>query len=136
MRSLPITNDIEQMAGLEPFVTEITEIFNLPEDFSFSLSLALDETVANVIMYAYPGQTGMPVHIEADGVPGKKLIIRIIDEGVPFDPTKEAPEVDTTLDTEDREIGGLGLLLVRECMDEVLYERKNDSNILSLIKYF
>lgn len=136
MHSLPITNDIEQMASLEPFVAEITEIFNLPEDFSFSLSLALDETVANVIMYAYPGQTGMPVHIEADGVPGKKLIIRIIDEGIPFDPTKEAPEVDTTLDTEDREIGGLGLLLVRECMDEVLYERKNDSNILSLIKYF
>ena len=136
MHSLPITNDIEQMASLEPFVAEITEIFNLPEDFSFSLSLALDETVANVIMYAYPGKTGMPVHIEADGVPGKKLIIRIIDEGIPFDPTKEAPEVDTTLDTEDREIGGLGLLLVRECMDEVLYERKNDSNILSLIKYF
>ena len=124
------------MAGLEPFVGEISEIFKLPDEFAFSLSLALDETVANVVMYAYPGQTGMPLHVEADGIPGKKLIIRIIDEGVPFDPTKEAPEVDTTLDTEERQVGGLGLFLVRECMDEVSYERNGDRNILTLIKNF
>jgi len=136
MHTLPLTNDIEQMAGLEPFVSEITEIFNLPEEFAFSLSLALDETVANVVMYAYPGQTGMPLHVEADGVPGKQLIIRIVDEGVPFDPTTEAPEVDTTLDTEEREVGGLGLFLVRQCMDEVSYERKGDTNVLTLIKNF
>ena len=92
--------------------------------------------MANVVMYAYPGQTGMPLHVEADGIPGKKLIIRIVDEGVAFDPTQEAPEVDTTLDTEEREIGGLGLFLVRECMDEVSYERKENTNILTLIKNF
>ncbi|MCQ2328963.1 MAG: ATP-binding protein [Paludibacteraceae bacterium] len=134
MYKLPITNDISEMEHLEEFVNEMAEAFNLADDFKFQLGLALDEAVANVVMYAYPDKEGMPIHIEADGEQGKKLIIRIIDEGVEFNPLAEAPEVDTDATTEDREIGGLGIFLVKESMDDVQYERKDGKNILTMTK--
>ena len=57
----------------------------------------------------------------------------IIDSGVPFDPTA-APEIDTALPVEKRSIGGLGIHLVRELMDSVSYERKNEKNYLRMVK--
>ena len=88
----------------------------------------------NVIDYAYPvGQEGeIEICVMSDG---KTLKTVIIDSGVAFDPTaKEKP--DTTLSAEDRQIGGLGILLVREIMDSVNYERINKQNILTLTKKF
>ena len=64
---------------------------------------------------------------------GKQLIFTISDSGIPFDPTA-APEADTTLSAEERQIGGLGIHLVRQLMDEVRYERIDDKNILTLVK--
>jgi len=66
---------------------------------------------------------------------GYILRFQIIDAGVPFDPTKK-DKADTTLSVEDRQIGGLGILLVRELMDSINYERENGKNILTLIKTF
>ena len=63
----------------------------------------------------------------------ERLIFTITDSGVPFDPTKKE-EVDTTLSAEEREIGGLGIHLVRQIMDEVSYERIDDKNVLTLVK--
>ncbi|MCQ2332340.1 MAG: ATP-binding protein [Paludibacteraceae bacterium] len=134
MFKLPITNDISEMEQLEKFVDDMAEAFKLEDDFKFQLGLALDEAVANVVMYAYPEQEGMPIHIEADGEQGKKLIIRIIDEGIEFNPLAEAPDVDTDATTEEREIGGLGIFLVKESMDTVQYERENGKNILTMTK--
>jgi anti-sigma regulatory factor (Ser/Thr protein kinase) len=65
---------------------------------------------------------------------GKKLKAMIIDSGVPFDPTMKE-KTDTTLSAEDRQIGGLGILLLRELMDSINYERhESGKNILTLIK--
>ena len=61
------------------------------------------------------------------------LYIRIMDNGVPFDPT-EAAEVDTSLSAEERPIGGLGIHLMRELMDSLNYEREDGLNILTLKK--
>ena len=55
------------------------------------------------------------------------------DSGIPFDPTQKA-EVDITLSAEERAIGGLGIHLVRQLMDEVIYNREDDKNVLTLIK--
>jgi sigma-B regulation protein RsbU (phosphoserine phosphatase) len=57
----------------------------------------------------------------------------IIDSGIAFDPT-EKEKADTSLSAEDRQIGGLGILLVRELMDTINYERINGQNVLTLIK--
>ena len=58
----------------------------------------------------------------------------ITDNGIPFDPTQKE-DADTTLSAEERPIGGLGIFLVRQIMDDVIYERKGENNILTLVKY-
>ena len=72
----------------------------------------------------------MPVQLNMDGK-GETLIFTLIDEGEPFDPTTlEAP--DTSLPAEERPIGGLGVFLLKQIMDEVRYERQGTRNILTM----
>ena len=96
------------------------------------LRLAVEEAVVNVIDYAYPaGQEGdIEVRMMFDGETLKTVII---DSGVAFDPTAKE-KADTSLSIEDRQIGGLGILLVRELMDSINYERAEGQNFLTLIK--
>lgn len=138
MLTLTIHNDVSEMAALEPFVEQISEEYGLDMAFSFQLQLSLDEAVSNVVNYAYGEQKGMPITIEAqEATVGdrRQLELRLIDNGVEFNPLAEAPEVDVTLSAEDRQVGGLGIFLIRQVMDEVSYERKSDQNLLTMIKY-
>ena len=98
------------------------------------LQLAVEEAVVNVIDYAYPNdiEGSIEVRMMSDG---QSLKIVIIDSGVFFDPTAKE-KTDTTLSAEERQIGGLGLLLVRELMDSINYEREEGKNILTLIKKY
>jgi len=96
------------------------------------INLALEEAVSNVMLYAYPETKSGRVLVECVKAPGK-LVFTISDSGIPFDPTQQA-EPDITLSAEERSIGGLGIHLVRQIMDEVRYERKEEKNILTLVK--
>ena len=97
-----------------------------------NLRLAVEESVVNVMSYAYPQNTvgNITVNAKSDGY---TLQFTITDSGVAFDPT-EALVADTSLSASDRPIGGLGILLVRELMDSINYERINGKNILKLRK--
>jgi anti-sigma regulatory factor (Ser/Thr protein kinase) len=88
--------------------------------------------VVNVIDYAYPdGKEGdIELRMMSDG---KRLKVMITDSGVPFDPTTKEKAA-TSLAVEERQVGGLGILLVREIMDVINYERSDGKNILTLIK--
>ena len=100
------------------------------------INLALEEAVSNVMLYAYPDRTDGKVFVEYLEVPteqGRQMIFTISDSGIPFDPTKKS-EADITLSAEERAIGGLGIHLVRQLMDQIIYERIDDKNILTLIK--
>jgi len=96
------------------------------------IQLAVEEAVVNVIDYAYPtGVIGeITLKVFADG---QWMSFVIIDSGVAFDPT-ERKKADITLSAEDRPIGGLGILLLRELMDSINYERTGGKNILTLKK--
>ena len=83
------------------------------------------------MLYAYPGQNDGKVFVEF--VKDEKLIFTITDSGIPFDPTQQA-EADISLSAEERSIGGLGIHLVRQLMDEIQYERIDNKNILTLVK--
>lgn len=121
------------MAKLEPFVTKISESFNIAPDMVFQLQLALDEALANSVNYAYPeGTTGI-ITLEAEKN-DEDITFKIIDNGVAFDPTKDAEEADISSSAEERAIGGLGIFLIKQMMDEVCYERLEDKNILTLRK--
>ena len=132
-RHLILHNDIQQIPQLAEFVETVAEAASLDVGLTMSLNLALEEAVSNVIMYAYPTGSDGLVDIEAI-VRKEELEFIISDNGTPFDPTA-APEVDVTLDAEDRPIGGLGIFLVKNIMDEVKYTRSDDGkNILSMTK--
>ena len=137
MLSLTIKNNVADLAALEPFVEQICEEFSLDMTIAFNLQLVLDEAVSNVINYAYGDATDMPISIQADVVAtdnGRQIVIEIADKGMPFNPIEEAPEVDTTLSAEERQIGGLGIFLIRQTMDELRYDRRQDTNIFTIIK--
>ena len=130
--TLLIKNDVHEVSKFNTFIKSVMEKLNIEASLANKLRLAIEEAVVNVIDYAYPiDQEGtIEVRIMFDGETMKTMII---DSGVAFDPT-EKEKADTSLSAEDRQIGGLGILLVRELMDTINYERVNGQNVLTLIK--
>ena len=132
-RHLSLTNDIRQIPRLAEFLESIAEVENIDPGALTMVNLALEEAVTNVMMYAYPEGTEGFVDISAK-VTDNVLELKITDSGKAFDPTKR-PDVDITTGVEDRQIGGLGIHMVRNIMDTLRYERVEGKNILSMTKY-
>lgn len=138
MLTLTINNSLSEMAALEPFTVQMGREFQLDQTLVFQLQLALDEAVSNIVNYAYGEATGMPVTITADVAAAddgfRELKLCLLDHGFAFNPLADAPEVDTTSDAEKRQIGGLGIFLIRQMMDKLEYERVGEQNVLTMIK--
>ena len=130
--AITLSNDVKEIPLLTAFVEEVCEFNNLDEQTSMQLNLALEEAVVNVMEYAYPKGTTGDVNIRATSN-GRRLKFIITDAGVSFNPT-EVAAADTTLSAEERPVGGLGILLVRELMDSINYERIDGKNVLTLTK--
>ena len=130
--TLLIKNDVHEVSRFSEFIKSVMEKLNVEKSLARQFRLAVEEAVVNVIDYAYPaGQEGdIEVRMMFDGETLKTVII---DSGVAFDPTAKE-KADTSLSIEDRQIGGLGILLVRELMDSINYERADGQNFLTLIK--
>jgi serine/threonine-protein kinase RsbW len=92
---------------------------------------ACEEVIVNIINYAYPQEAGN-LEVDYNSEPGQ-IILTFIDGGQAFNPLK-GPEVDITLPIEEREIGGLGILMVKNLMDDVRYEYKEKKNYLTIAK--
>ena len=132
-RHLVLHNDIRQIPQLADFVEAIAQEKQLNQSMAMNINLALEEAVSNVMLYAYPEGTDGLVDVGAN-IDKDALEFVIVDSGVPFDPTA-APEVDLNAPVEQRPIGGLGIHLVRQLMDSVSYERKEDKNYLKMKKH-
>ena len=131
-KNLILSNDVQEVPQLNMFVDEVCEAVGMDMPTTMQMNLAIEEAVVNVMNYAYPvGQKG-EVRVEAKA--GESYVEFIIsDDGMPFNPT-EVEAADTTLSAEERSIGGLGILLVKHYMDEVLYKYVDRQNILTLRK--
>lgn len=132
MQTLTLHNDVSEMTLLAPFLEESCDLLGVQPDVAFQLQLVLDEAVANVVNYAY-SEPGKEFQVTLDKV-DSTLVVQVIDQGIPFDPTTESKTPDITLSVEDRPIGGLGIFLIKEMMDVVEYQRQGDSNILTMKK--
>ncbi|MBO4482781.1 MAG: ATP-binding protein [Prevotella sp.] len=131
---LLLKNDISQVPLLADFINQVCNKFALDQSLSFQLNLVLEEAVVNVIQYAFPkGEEHtftLDVKKEADTI---TFILR--DDGKPFNPLTQAPDVDINLSAEKRQIGGLGIFLVQQMMDEVDYKRTSKGeNVLVMRK--
>lgn len=97
------------------------------------IELASEEALVNIINHAYKKHPGtIEIHILA--VPKKHVEIQIRDKGPPFDPLQQEVKIDKNTPLEEREEGGLGIMMMRKFMDEVRYRRDHDTNVLILIK--
>ena len=128
---ITLKNDIRCVDQLNDFVKSVTDKLGIDSSKAHNIKLAVEEAVVNVMEYAYPAGTTGDIGIQAM-YNDRKLKFVITDAGVAFNPTK-ATLADTTLSIEERPVGGLGLLLVRELMDSINYERINHKNTLTLI---
>ena len=131
---LMLQSDVRQVKDLNAFVVQVMERLQIKPDMMKKVKLAVEEAVVNVMDYAYPTDKSGDIGIEATA-DGQWLRFVITDSGVAFDPT-EKEKADTTLSAEDRPIGGMGILLVRELMDSINYERADGKNVLTLSKRY
>ena len=130
---ITLLNKESEVTRLGSFVKDFLGPLELDKKLAAGMRLALEEAVVNVINYAYPVDEQGEVLINAD-TNGHEVRFTITDSGYPFDPTTVL-EPDTTLDAQNRPIGGLGILLSRKLMDSISYNRKDGKNVLSLTKF-
>jgi sigma-B regulation protein RsbU (phosphoserine phosphatase) len=131
-KRLVLPNDIETIPQLNEFIDLVAEEVGLDMSLTMSLNLAMEEAVVNVMDYAYPDSQKGNVDIEVTA-DQEWMTFVITDTGIAFDPTTKE-DADTTLSAEERPIGGLGIFLVRQLMDDINYKREGNKNVLTLRK--
>jgi serine/threonine-protein kinase RsbW len=123
--------DLDSLARITSFVAIFLRENQLRPELSFDVNLILEELFTNFVKYNPEGQQDIEVGLERNG---EELEIRLMDVGVnEFDPT-QAPEVDVSKKPEERTPGGLGIHLVRKLADEINYEYRDGTSIITVTK--
>jgi len=130
--SITIQNDLKQIDNVVAGLEEFSEGKAIQSGIVKKLCIAFDELLNNIISYGYEDDGSHEISIEVDYT-DDAVAVTIKDDGMPFNPfLGEDPDI--SLSVEDRDIGGLGIHLVKQMMDEVSYTRATDMNIVRLIK--
>ncbi len=125
---LAIKNEHSELEGLNTTLAQFLEAHGIVDRAAYAVNLAIDELVVNVIHYAYVDDDTHMIDIEL-AIDAEEIILRIEDDGRPFDP-RRGPSLD--LHAEDREVGGLGLLLVLDMVDVLKYRRVEERNCVEV----
>lgn len=133
MKELRVDATVENIEKVTAFVDEQLEQLNCPLKAQMQIDIAIDELFGNIAHYAYSPKTGpATVHIDVLEDP-LSVVVTFIDNGKAYDPlARKDPDVGLT--AEEREIGGLGIYMVKKSMDEISYEYKDGQNILRIKK--
>ena len=125
---------LDQLESVQKFVLDQLEGCPYSERTRAQLDVAVEEIFVNIARYAYPkDQLGwVLIRCQVDQEP-LRITIQFADEGVPFNPLAKK-DADITLSAEQRQIGGLGILMVKRSMDELDYRYEDRRNILTLVK--
>ena len=133
MKELTVDATIKNIETVTDFINETLESYDCPMKAMTQIDIAIDELFGNIANYAYHPKVGpATVRIEVTDNP-LAVVITFVDNGVPFDPLAKA-DPDITQSAEKRDIGGLGIYLVKKSMDDVSYEYKDGKNILKIRK--
>ena len=133
MRELSIEALVENLDQVIAFVDDEIDKLDCSVKIRTQIDIAVEELFVNIAHYAYNPETGpATVRVEVEKDP-PAISITFIDKGVPYDPlAKEDPDI--TLSAEERQIGGLGIFMVKKSMDSIDYEYKDGQNILHIRK--
>lgn len=133
MKEITLSATIENIEPVTDFVNEVLEENGCSMKAQMQLDIAVDELFSNIARYAYAPNVGEATvgvnFIEDEG----SVEIFFYDSGTPYDPLAKA-DPDITLSVEEREIGGLGIFMVKKSVDEMCYEYKDGKNVLKIKK--
>lgn len=133
MKELTLDAVVDNITKVTEFVDGQLEELGCPMKAQMQIDIAIDELFSNIAHYAYNPEVG-PATVRVEVVEDPMaVVITFVDSGVQYDPlAKEDP--DTTLSAEERDIGGLGIYMVKKSMDDITYEYKDGQNILRIRK--
>ena len=125
--------ELKSLQIFRDFITECCAHYDIPRDTVLDLKLAVDEACTNIITHGYrgmdPGSIILSFRIEPD-----RILVQITDFGHCFEPVA-GPKPDLEAALEDQELGGLGLYLIYQTMDNIDYVSSEDGNTLTFTKY-
>jgi anti-sigma regulatory factor (Ser/Thr protein kinase) len=130
--SFELRNHLSELATLCEKMERVGQALNLSRRCLFEMNLALDELFTNILSYGFQDQSEhfIRVHISVDH---DVLTVVLEDDGIAFNPVERIPpEIPCTVD--ECKVGGLGIHLVKNLMDEIVYERRAGTNVLTLKK--
>jgi serine/threonine-protein kinase RsbW len=131
-KSLHIAAELKNLAAIRRFIEKTARALGVDPAIVPDLLLAVDEAATNIIVHGYQGQEG-PIEVEVERE-GDALVIRLRDEAAPFDPTA-IPPPDLSLPLEQRSPGGVGIYLMRQCVEQVTHRcTPQGGNELTLVK--
>lgn len=134
-RTLVIKTKMKDLAVVEEAVDEVAEKMSWPDKLTNQIQLMLEELIVNVIHYGHEKEAdaSYDIHISL-AAQADKVVLEIMDDGKPFNPLQDGPQVDTHSDIDHRKIGGLGIHLVRKLAQDVQYCRERGMNKLTVVK--
>jgi serine/threonine-protein kinase RsbW len=125
--------ELESLSVFRQFISDRCSRHNVPDETVFDLKLAVDEACTNIITHGYkgmdPGSIILSFRIEPD-----RILVSITDFGHVFEPV-ESPKPDVEAALADQELGGLGLYLIYQTMDNIDYQPSKDGNTLTFTKF-
>ncbi len=142
MNNLIVKAELSNLESVNMFVESKLEEHGCGAKIVLQIALVVEELFANVANYAYKDRADsennyVDINVEfAESESGAKSVkITFTDEGVPYNPLLK-PDPDITLSAEERQIGGLGIFMVKKYVDDIYYEHSNGKNILTVVKNF
>jgi len=135
MAELTILASVENLEQVLAFVDAELEKMGSPPKAQMQIDVAVEELFVNIAHYAYAPETGSAtIRVQPDEEK-HSIAITFIDSGIPYNPLAK-PDPDVTLSADERQIGGLGIFMVKKSMDGMRYEYRNGQNVLTIEKAF
>ena len=131
-KELKLKNQIGELDKVNKFIEEIGDELGLGMELRMNLNLVMEEMVSSVIFYAYPKGVEAEIELVAE-CDGKELSFVLSDSGKEFDPTLKE-DLNLDINPSEREIGGMGIYIVKNIMNKVSYKRLEGKNLLTMKK--
>ena len=131
-KEIQIRNRIGELERVSQFVEDIGSELGLDMELQMNLNLVMEEMITNVIFYAYPEDKSSDIELVCESH-GKELTFMLSDQGKEFDPTAKE-DANPDVNPMERGIGGMGIYIVKNIMNEVTYQRLDGKNLLTMKK--
>jgi anti-sigma regulatory factor (Ser/Thr protein kinase) len=133
LHTLEIDNRLVEVPRMSQWLNKVVQEIGLSEDLKFTFDLCANEAVTNIISYAYSENGMHKISLQMNSADGF-VWLEIEDDGIPFNPLKK-PQHKQPASLEEARIGGLGVDLIRNFMEECTYIRRNGKNKLKMIAH-